>query len=551
MDNEQSPEIYEAELRLMLDSDSEPAATPDWFDEDGYLTANPDVLESVLKGEFKSAFSHYLRHGRAEGRPMQANTEDVRNRIVRVRRATVVPAGPGAATRSSVEAVMVSARGGLLIVGWVDDRAAPLEWIRVSGPDWFVTVTASRASRVRRPDVEAALGANGAHSFGFFSFSFLDTLMHAAGSCNVRLHLTDGSEASYDLSFRQLGESELRDCVLSYVSESKYFGNPRVEAIRAVQGEISAAIVRHNREITREFVSGAYVQRFGPRLRKPRGSIIVCLYGKPEYLFLQNALFAGGPGFEDYEIVYVSNSPEMAERLLKDASTSTLIYGIPQTLVLLPGNAGFGAANNAAAAYAESDRLLIVNPDVFPRDADWARKHAEAVSGLPKEQTALFGVPLYYDDGSLMHGGMYFEFDVALSIDQTALTGRRLARVEHYGKGTPDWSDRYTRPRPVPAVTGAFISAQRGWYEKIGGFTEDFVFGHYEDADLCLKSLSAGVAPWIHDIRLWHLEGKGSTRLPVHEGGSCVNRAIFSDRWNATIADGLEGPEPTHPLLRA
>jgi hypothetical protein len=83
----------------------------------------------------------------------------------------------------------------------------------------------------------------------------------------------------------------------------------------------------------------------------------------------------------------------------------------------------------------------------------------------------------------------------------------------------------------------------------LGGFTEDFVFGHYEDADLCLKSISEGVAPWIHDIKMWHLEGKGSTRLPVHEGGSYVNRGIFSERWDSVIAAGLEGRKPSHPLL--
>jgi hypothetical protein len=45
------------------------------------------------------------------------------------------------------------------------------------------------------------------------------------------------------------------------------------------------------------------------------------------------------------------------------------------------------------------------------------------------------------------------------------------------------------------------------------------------------------------------LEGKGSTRLPVHEGGSYVNRGIFSDRWDPLIAAGLEGRRPSHPLL--
>jgi GT2 family glycosyltransferase len=236
---------------------------------------------------------------------------------------------------------------------------------------------------------------------------------------------------------------------------------------------------------------------------------------------------------------------------MKDVRTSSLIYGVPQTLVLLPGNAGFGAANNVAVNYALSERLLIVNPDVFPRDADWARKHSQVVSELPKAQSELFGVTLYYDDGTLMHGGMYFEFDTGLSAEAKGLAAQRLVRVEHYGKGAPTWSDRFTRARAVPAVSGAFISASRSWFEKLGGFTEDYVFGHYEDADLCLKSIKAGVAPWLHDIKLWHLEGKGSTRLPVHEGGSYVNRALFSERWDEMISAGLEGPNPSLQLLQS
>jgi GT2 family glycosyltransferase len=145
---------------------------------------------------------------------------------------------------------------------------------------------------------------------------------------------------------------------------------------------------------------------------------------------------------------------------------------------------------------------------------------------------------------------MYFEYDTGVSADEDHVTSHRLVRVEHYGKGAPAFSKRYTRSRPVPAITGAFMSVSRPWYEKLGGFTEDFVFGSYEDADLCLKSLSAGVAAWIHDFRLWHMEGKGSTRLAVHEGGSHVNRALFSERWEAFIGTGLEGPNPSHPLLQ-
>jgi len=48
------------------------------------------------------------------------------------------------------------------------------------------------------------------------------------------------------------------------------------------------------------------------------------------YLFLQNALFTGGAGFDDYEMIYVSNSPEMAEKLMKDMRTGAQVYGLTQ-----------------------------------------------------------------------------------------------------------------------------------------------------------------------------------------------------------------------------
>jgi GT2 family glycosyltransferase len=540
---------FDDELDSLLDAGGKPPdEVPEWFDEEAYLQANPDVSESINQGEFETAYHHYILHGRAERRPLYGTSQEPRNRLMRVKRKAGQAAGKGTVV-GSVEVIMVSPRGAIFVVGWVDDTNSPLEFIRITGPGWYLTLTSNRTARFRRQDVESALGSQRMHSYGFFGFVYTETAFDSRGKCTAKLHLLDESEVTIDVTIRPTSESEIRNSILSYVSTADFFGNRHVEAVRAMQGFIGQSVVKHNRDITRDIVAGAHVERFGPQGRKLRGSLIVCLYGKPEYLFLQNALFTGGKGFEDYEMVYVSNSPEMAEQLLKDLQTGTLTYNIPQTLVLLPGNAGFGAANNVAANYANTDRLMIVNPDVFPRDPEWAYKHTQAISNLPKLQTTIFGAPLYYDDGSLMHGGMYFQFDTGISVEEKSMSGKRMVRVEHYGKGAPPWSTQYTRPRPVPAVTGAFISINRAWFEKLGGFTEDFVFGHYEDADLCLKSLSAGIAPWIQDIRLWHLEGKGSKRLPVHEGGSYVNRTIFSQRWDSVIAQGLEGPEPTHPLL--
>jgi GT2 family glycosyltransferase len=106
----------------------------------------------------------------------------------------------------------------------------------------------------------------------------------------------------------------------------------------------------------------------------------------------------------------------------------------------------------------------------------------------------------------------------------------------------------------VPAVTGAFLSIDRAWFEALNGFSLKYVFGHYEDADLCLRSLQQGGTSWVHCVKFWHLEGKGSVRHPAQEGGSMVNRWHFTDTWREFILDGLLGRLPARlmstPALR-
>jgi GT2 family glycosyltransferase len=145
---------------------------------------------------------------------------------------------------------------------------------------------------------------------------------------------------------------------------------------------------------------------------------------------------------------------------------------------------------------------------------------------------------------SLMHAGMYFCADTAPHFFKGRKTEISLLRVEHYGKGAPPDCAAFLEPRAVPAVTGAWMSVEKAWFEKLAGFSKDYVFGHYEDADLCLKSVAAGRVPWLQDVRLWHLEGKGSTRAAPHEGGSIVNRWLFTKTWGEIVRRDLLGPEP-------
>lgn len=510
------------------------------FDERAYLDTYDDVIVSLDTGEFESAREHFERFGRREGRHADE------------RYIHALGLGAGAppvadATPLSIDTVVLGAGGTALVVGWTDDRDSPLASLSVLvGRELGWNTTAF--GRVRRTDVEAALGAAPGHLFGFWAVVRLGPGLPPRLPWSIRGRLADGRYRHAEASPRAVADAELRATILSYLAGAEFLGNRAIESFLALDSGIGAELVALNRRITRTILAGAWVSHYGPA-GPFRGSIVVCLFGKAEFLFLQAALFSLAPHAREYEFVFVSNSPELTETLQKEARIAARIYGMGIVLVCLPDNAGFGAANNIAAAHARSSRLLITNPDVFSRDDDWARRHAAILDTQPEPATRIFGAPLYYDDGSLMHHGMYFEIDEGTSVRPDAIVARPMIRVEHYGKGAPPWSPLFRCPRPVPAVTGAFISVDRAWFEALGGFTEDFLFGHYEDADLALKSLARDIPVWIQDLPLWHMEGKGSVKRAAHEGGIVVNRWLFTRLWGARIAADLNGPEPTCALL--
>ncbi len=466
------------------------------------------------------------------------------------RTAQAAPAAPEMTVPDhNIEVLIVSAKGDLFIVGWIDDLANPIRALLIRGRGWNVAIAGDTLFRMRRHDVEEARPGRPSHACGFTALGTGPVGAVQSGPCEIDLQLANGLSWTRSAASTMAEEESLRDITLGYLASASFFGNTQAEAMAQLDKGCGTHLIKLNARIVAGLVSAPYVERFqGPRSQF-RGSIMVCLYGKPEFLTLQNALYAGLPGIEDYEFIYVCNSPELSETLLRDARAAHRLYGLDQTVVLLGGNAGFSAANNAAARIARSDRLIALNPDVFPRDADWARRHTALLDSRPDDETTLFGVPLYYDDGALMHAGMYLELDRVLSVRGRGFATRDLARVEHYGKGAPADSAALLRPRKVPAVTGAFISVQRDWFDSLGGFSENYIFGHYEDADMCLKSLASGKPAWLHDIKMWHLEGKGSTRRPHHEGGALVNRWQFSRAWAPVIARELNGPTPTSTVF--
>jgi GT2 family glycosyltransferase len=525
------------------------------FDEDSYIRAFPDIAQAVERGDLVSGLEHYLTAGRAERRLQDPHYLHQLIRDYGVAQVASPEAAESEAPANSIDAFAVSDSGAVFLVGWADDRYNPLVAVSAA-PAQSASHDWTQLCRLRRPDVEAAVKSSTPYPYGFWVFAEPQNQTYRHGSDSrkdwrIELRFANGAMKEIQHTPIAQRDAELRDSVMTYIVTSKYYGNPWMEACGNLDRGAGDALVAFNRSISSTITASATIERFGQQRKSFKGSIIVPLFGIADYLFLQASAYAHGPGIDDYEFIYVINSPELIDQLQREARIAEMAYGLAQTLVFQCGNAGFGPANNVALQFARSDRLLCVNPDVFPQRPDWAQRHSNLVESLPAEQVRLFGSTLCYDDGSLMHGGMYFDVDAGVHPSEADITRRNLIRVEHYGKGAPLWAKRFAASRPVPAVTGAFISVERSWFEKLGGFTEDYMFGHYEDADLCLKSLRAGVPAWLHDLRMWHLEGKGSLRLPQHEGGSLLNRWLFSRTWETTIIPELVGRTPGHALLRS
>jgi GT2 family glycosyltransferase len=146
------------------------------------------------------------------------------------------------------------------------------------------------------------------------------------------------------------------------------------------------------------------------------------------------------------------------------------------------------------------------------------------------------GPKLLFEDGSIQHAGLFFDSD------EDGLWFNR-----HYFKGMPRRWPEAQKGRQVPAVTGAALAIRRSLFERIGGVSEHYIIGDYEDSDLCLRVRAEGHSiVYVPEAELYHFERRS---ISLHAGytrthASLYNRLLHHERWNATIEALQAAPTP-------
>jgi N-acetylglucosaminyl-diphospho-decaprenol L-rhamnosyltransferase len=183
-----------------------------------------------------------------------------------------------------------------------------------------------------------------------------------------------------------------------------------------------------------------------------------------------------------FEIVVLDNASD-------DGTVEMIRAEFPRVrLIAMPENLGFAAGVNRAAAAAQGEYLLLLNPDTVVHAG--AVEHVVAFARSHPEY-AIYGGRTLNPDGSVNPGSCWgrptvWSFFCFASMLSTAFKRSRVLDPESLGHWQRD------TVREVDIVTGCLLLVRRALWKDLGGFDRRF-FMYGEDADLALRTASAGL----------------------------------------------------------
>lgn len=420
-----------------------------------------------------------------------------------------------------IDKALPVADAGMFLVGWFNaDPGAPVRVVCHCGSSSFDV--SSHWIRHPRPDVTTHLARAGVqtanHQHGF--------LCYVPFGCG---------DAPYFLSIESAFNETRRIRVV--VAEKAESG---IQAVRALltlfdpeHRELRSLLDLHIGPAVQAVWAGRHKPMLEPVFRtygtpppEPVVSMIVPLYGRHDFADYQMALFAGDPDFQDIELIYVVDDPAIFDEF---RAACPGIYGLYQTpfAMAFPGaNLGYAGANNFGVKSARGKYLLFLNSDVMPKRPGWVGELLRNYRSIPA--LGLLGAKLLYEDGSLQHAGIAFRRHPAwggLWINDHPMKGQSPSGLSGV--------------RETDAVTAACVLMEAALFRDLGGFSEDYIIGDFEDSDLCLRAGAAGRKNMVAlDVELFHLErqsqaGTGDTLWRANL--TAYNCWLHNNRWSDVL----------------
>lgn len=418
----------------------------------------------------------------------------------------------------SIECILPVPGKGLLIIGWLLDPHRLLDHLDVvDGQGRFGRMNPP-LFRYDRPDVLEAFPGLGSAAVGFVTFHPAASAIDLWPTFQVKGMLKSG--AALDLatdvkaSRRWLSGPE---ALLGLVPPDKATPELYQQLVPVVSYLQARKAAKTKTGRVHTFLGGVDEPTATPTV-----TIVVPIYKRLDHARHQLTHFAADPAFERIELVYVLDAPELESVFAAQLDAWCHLYRRPATLAIMPQNCGFAGATNAGARLARGRFLVLLNSDVIPAAPGWTTILQRVLEA--DDSIGAAGAQLLYEDGAVQHAGMDHVRDSS-----------GAWKVVHPGKGL-----RASLPsRPVAAVTAACMMMRSDLYQALGGLSEDYVIGDFEDSDLCFKIREAGKSIWYcAEAVLYHLErqsmGEGSRYTAAIRG---YNQALHQHRWASVLAE--------------
>lgn len=224
----------------------------------------------------------------------------------------------------------------------------------------------------------------------------------------------------------------------------------------------------------------------------------------------------------------------------RDGSAEAIAAEFPQVeLIASKDNLGFARANNVVAAGAETEWLLLLNPDTechagaIDNLMDFARAHPQA---------GIYGGRTVFPDGRLNIASCWRRMTLwSVFCSATGLTAAFPRSPFFNPEAMPDW--KRDSVREVDIVVGCLMLVRRSLWNDLGGFDlRYFMYG--EEADLCARARAKGFQPMITpESEIMHIVGAASSsaarkRIPLTKARVTLMRDHWP-AWQVPIGVGL------------
>ena len=215
----------------------------------------------------------------------------------------------------------------------------------------------------------------------------------------------------------------------------------------------------------------------------------------------------------------------------KDGSADAIAEAFPDVeLIRSPDNLGFAKANNVVASTAQTDYLLLLNPDT--------ECHAGAVDNLMRfaretPHAGIWGGRTVFPDGRLNIASCWMRITLWSAFCRAFGLAAIFKKSEVFNsEAMGDWARDTVRH--VDVVVGCFFLIRKELWDQLDGFDlKYFMYG--EEADMCLRAAALGYRPMITpDAQIMHLVGAASATSSRKK--ILVNQArttLMRDHWSA------------------